>query len=102
MFSQPNNQTAFFTRIFFDLFVCIHRRPFLLWAANAARKKTICLGYFPTREAEAESKEKHGVWDPMPLLTITSPHLQSIPDYSTFTAYGQPYARVDFVLQSGT
>ncbi len=59
MFSQPNNRTTFFTRIFFDLCVySIHRRPFLLWAANAARQKTICLGYFPNRGAEAESKEK--------------------------------------------
>ncbi len=44
--------------------------------------------------AEAESKEKHGVWDPMPEWTITSPlcppqcRLQHI-------YYGQPYARVD-------
>ena len=41
---------------------------------------------------EAKSKEKHGVWDPMPELTITSPYvyfrLQHI-------YYGQPYAIVE-------
>jgi hypothetical protein len=26
---------------------------------------------------EAESKEKHGVWDPMPELTITSPYVDT-------------------------
>ncbi len=26
---------------------------------------------------EAESKEKHGVWDPMQKLTITSPYVDS-------------------------
>jgi hypothetical protein len=30
---------------------------------------------------EAETKEKHGVWDPMPEFTITSP----LVDYNTFT-----------------
>ncbi len=35
--------------------------------------------------AEAESKEKHGVWDPMPDLTITSPYVQSRVDSNTFT-----------------
>jgi hypothetical protein len=46
---------------------------------------------------EAESKEKHGVWDPMSWLTIASPfqsRLQHI-------YHGQPYARVDFIPQSG-
>jgi hypothetical protein len=38
--------------------------------------------------SEAESKEKHGVWDPMPeLITTSTPE-------STPT---QPYARVDFI-----
>ncbi len=27
--------------------------------------------------SEAESKEKHGVWDPVPELTITSPYVHS-------------------------
>jgi hypothetical protein len=32
---------------------------------------------------EAESKEKHGVWDPMPELTINSPyvHPESTPTH---------------------
>jgi hypothetical protein len=34
---------------------------------------------------EAESKEKHGVWDPMPELTITSPYVHSRVDYNAFT-----------------
>jgi hypothetical protein len=43
------------------------------------------LGFLP----EAESKEKHGVWDPMPELTITSPYVHSRVDSNTFI--GQPY-----------
>jgi hypothetical protein len=43
--------------------------------------------------SEAESKEKHGVWDPMPELTITSPYVHSRVDSNTFTM-GNP-ARVD-------
>jgi hypothetical protein len=35
------------------------------------------------RSPEAESKEKHGVWDPMPELTITSPYVNSRDDSST-------------------
>ncbi len=42
--------------------------------------------------SEAEFKEKHGVWDPMPEFIITS-----TPE-STPT---QPYARVDFIPPSG-
>ncbi len=34
---------------------------------------------------EVESKEKHGVWDPMPDLTITSPYVHSRVDSNTFT-----------------
>jgi hypothetical protein len=34
---------------------------------------------------EAESKETHGVWDPMPELTITSPYVHSSIDSNTFT-----------------
>jgi hypothetical protein len=49
---------------------------------------------------EAESKEKHGVWDPLPELTITSPYaLQSRLQH---IYQGQLYARVDFIPQSGT
>jgi hypothetical protein len=46
---------------------------------------------------EAESREKHGVWDPpKPELNITSPYVHSRVDYNTFTmGIGQPYARVD-------
>ncbi len=35
--------------------------------------------------SEAESKEKHGVWDPMQELTITSPYVYSRVDSNTFT-----------------
>jgi hypothetical protein len=35
--------------------------------------------------AEAESKEKHGVWDPMPELTISSTYVYSRLDSNTFT-----------------
>ncbi len=34
---------------------------------------------------EAESKEKHGVWDLMPELTTTSPYVPSRVHYNTFT-----------------
>ncbi len=34
---------------------------------------------------EAEYKEKHDEWDPIPELTITSPHVQSSVDSNTFT-----------------
>ncbi len=34
---------------------------------------------------EAEPKEKHVVWDPMPELTITSPFVHSRVEYNTFT-----------------
>jgi hypothetical protein len=47
---------------------------------------------FPT---EAEFKEKHGVWDPVPKLTLTLCRLQHM-------HRGQPYARVDFIPQPGT
>ncbi len=54
--------------------------------------------YMWQHSAEAESKEKRGVWDSMPELTITSPYVDSKQMY-----HGQPYARVDFILlQSGT
>jgi hypothetical protein len=47
-----------------------------------------------SQKAEADSKEKHGVWNPMPELTITSPYVHSRVDYNTFTMI-QPYAYVD-------
>jgi hypothetical protein len=37
------------------------------------------------RDTEAESKEKHGVWDPMPEFTLTSPYVHSRVDSNTFT-----------------
>jgi hypothetical protein len=39
------------------------------------------IGMFP----KAEYKEKHCEWDPIPELTITSPHVQSRVDSNTFT-----------------
>ncbi len=35
--------------------------------------------------AAAESKKNHGVWDPMPELTIISPYAHSRVDSNTFT-----------------
>jgi hypothetical protein len=46
-------------------------------------------------------RKKHGVWDPMPELTITSPYVHSRADSNTFTmgiGIGQPYARVNLNL----
>ncbi len=39
---------------------------------------------------EDESKEKRGVWDRTPELTVTSPYVHSRVDSNTFTS-GQPY-----------
>ncbi len=39
-----------------------------------------------SQEAEAESKEKHGVWDPMPELTTSSPYVDS----NTYTCNPMP------------
>jgi hypothetical protein len=36
-------------------------------------------------KTEAESIEKHGVWDPMPEMTITPPYDHSRADFNTFT-----------------
>ncbi len=47
--------------------------------------------------AEAESKENHGVRDPKPELTMSTP-AESTPTHY----HGQPYAIVDFIPQSGT
>jgi hypothetical protein len=50
---------------------------------------------------EAESKEKQGVWDPMPKVdyNLISPHVHSRVQHSY---HGQPYARVSFISLSGT
>jgi hypothetical protein len=50
---------------------------------------------------EAESIEKHGLWDPMPELTITSPYVHSRLDSNTFTMGGQSSARVDLSPSKG-
>ncbi len=50
--------------------------------------------------AEAESKEKHGVCDPMSELTVTSPYVHSKTPKHIY--HGQSFARVDFIPQSGT
>jgi hypothetical protein len=56
----------------------------------------LCLPHLAFLKPEAESKEKDGVWDPMPELTITSPNVPSRIHSNTFTmGIGQPYARVD-------
>jgi hypothetical protein len=56
---------------------------------------------------EAESKEKHGVWDPTPELTITSPYVHFRVDSNTFTMDNMPestltHCRVYFTPQSDT
>jgi hypothetical protein len=52
---------------------------------------------FDPSVTEAESKEKHGVWDPMPKLTITSPYVDSRVDSNTFTM-GSPMPESTFTL----
>ncbi len=56
-------------------------RPQIRWILRVSigeRDKLICT-------PEAESKEKHGVWDPMPELTKTCPYVHSRVDSNTFT-----------------
>ncbi len=50
--------------------------------------------------AEAESKEKHCVWDPMPEFGVDY-NLTLCPFQSRLQHiyHGQPYARVDFIPQ---
>jgi hypothetical protein len=62
--------------------------------------------FFTTTSHEAESEDKHGVWDwdPVPELTITLAYIHSRIDYSTFTMGNlnlMPES-IDFILQSGT
>jgi hypothetical protein len=52
---------------------------------------------FEREGAEAEPKEKHGVWNPMPELTIISRYVDSRVDSNICTM-----ARVDLNHQSGT
>jgi hypothetical protein len=40
---------------------------------------------FERPSAEAEFIEKHGVWDPLPELTITSPYVNSRVDLNPMT-----------------
>jgi hypothetical protein len=46
---------------------------------------------------EAESKEKHGAWDPMPKVTIASPNVHSRVDSNTFTM-GNPMPELTLTL----
>jgi hypothetical protein len=49
---------------------------------------SISIGWSLDAELEPRGriqKEKHGVWDPMPELTITSPYINSRVDSNTFT-----------------
>ncbi len=64
-----------------------HRKPPTYCIALCYIYSTVQLG----TEAE-KSKEKHGVWYPMPKLTITSPYVHFRVDSNTLT--GQPYAKV--------
>jgi hypothetical protein len=55
-----------------------------LWFQTENRKFT-----HPTDKAEAESKEKHGVWEPMPELTTAFSYYHFRVDSNTFTV-GNP------------
>ncbi len=66
-------------------------------------------GVRPYWMPEAESKEKHGLWGPMPELSITSPYFVSKVNSNTCTVPWEtlcqsgpypPNARVNFVHQS--
>ena len=46
---------------------------------------------------EAESKEKPGLWDPMPELTLTSPYVDFRVDYNTCNM-GNPMAESTLTL----
>ncbi len=50
-------------------------------------------------QAEAESKEKHVIWDPMLELNITSTHLLRA---TLCQSRPYPYATIDFIPQAGT
>jgi hypothetical protein len=60
------------------------------------------------RVPETVFKEKHGVWDPWPELTITSPYvdyrvdLTHVPWATLCQGWPETYATVDFIPQSGT
>ncbi len=80
-------------------FTCVHQLRSKSNLNTSNREKT-------RSRLEAESKEKHGVWDPNP---ITSPYVHSRVDSNTFTI-GNPMpdstltlcqSRVDFIPQSG-
>ncbi len=70
-----------------------HLLSTLLWKTQLARAQAQPRSHLLCGP-KAESKEKHGVWDPMPELTITSPYVHSRVD-SQHIYHGQPYARVD-------
>ncbi len=57
----------------------------------------VCVFYYPLPCTEAEFKEKHGVWDPMPESTPTR-----LPWATLCQSRPSPYARLDFIPQSGT
>ncbi len=48
---------------------------------------------------EAESKEKHDVWDHIPEMNITSPYVHSRVDSNTFTM-GTPMPESTFFLEA--
>ncbi len=50
-----------------------------------------------TTVSEAKSKEKHVVWGPMPVLTITSPYVHSRVDSNIFTM-GNPMSEPTLTL----
>ncbi len=50
---------------------------------------------------ESESKEKYGVWDPMPEVTIISPYVDARVDSDTFTM-GNPMPESTLNPSQGT
>jgi hypothetical protein len=72
-----------------------------LWKKSSRMDRAFDIQCHSRNSPEAESKEKHVVWDPMPELTITSPYVHSRVDSNTFTmANSMPESTLS--PQSGT
>jgi hypothetical protein len=66
------------------LFFYLHSNLQLVSFKKSGAAQELTRPYHDTT-SEAESKEKHSVWDPVPELTITSPYVHSRIDSNTFT-----------------
>jgi hypothetical protein len=100
---QPQVKMSLFCSISlkFDLWSALLGAPPPLPCASAAALAqclslpwNVCFLIRRASSPEAESKEKHGFWDPMPELTINS-HYVYIQRRLKQIYHGQPYARVD-------